>query len=268
MNKIALSLLATVLATPLFAEKVSLPHVSLELLPGWRTEAGTQMAALHVQLEDGWKTYWRAPGEVGIPPKFDWSASGNVAAISLHWPVPEVITSNDMTTLGYHGDLVLPVEITPTDPGADIVLSGSIEMGICNDVCVPVEVQLSADLLQAETTADPRIEAALADQPQLADSAGLVTASCSVAPISDGLRVTAQLDLPPVGPEELMVFEPEDRTIWVSQAEQVRQGDRLTASADLVPPNAQPFELDTKTLRLTVISDGRAVDIQGCTRLP
>ncbi len=267
MKKIALSLLATLLATPLLSAPVNVPHASLELLPGWRTEAGTQMAALHIHLDDGWKTYWRAPGEVGIPPSFDWSASRNVAALVPHWPVPEVIASNDMTTLGYHGDLVLPVEITPKDPGADIVLSGAIEMGICNDVCVPVEAQLSAALPQGATTADPRIEAALAAQPQSADMAGLVAASCSVAPISDGLRVTAQLDLPQVGPEELMVFEPQDRTIWVSQAEQARQGGRLTASADLVASSAQPFEFDTQTLRLTVIADGRAVDIQGCTRL-
>lgn len=266
MRNFTLSLIALVLAAPGFAQSADMPQAHVELLPGWRTAEGHHMAALHVVLEPGWKTYWRAPGEAGIPPGFDWSEARNVAAVDLHWPVPEVVTSNGMTTLGYHSELVLPVEVTPTDPNADISLAGRIEMGICQNICIPIAVKVSATLSQDMTTLDPRIEAALSMLPENAEEGGLLSTGCEVEPISDGVRVTAKLDLPAVGAGEVMVFEPADHTIWVSQAEETRQGNLLVASADLVPPTAQPFDFDTETLRLTVIADGRAVDIQGCTR--
>ncbi len=266
MKNITLSLILAALAAPGFAQNTQAPLARVEMLPGWRMADGHHMAALHIELEEGWKTYWRAPGEAGLPPGIDWSGSQNVAAVDLHWPVPEVVRSNGMTTLGYHGELVLPVEITPADPDQEIALTGAIEMGICQDVCMPFQAEVSAALPEAGEH-DPRIAAALEDQPAASDVAGLVSANCTVEPISDGLRVTAALELPQVGLDEVTVFEPDDRAIWVSEAMQERQGGRLTATADLVPPTAEPFELDTKTLRLTVIADGHAVDIQGCTRL-
>jgi DsbC/DsbD-like thiol-disulfide interchange protein len=76
-------------------------------------ENGGHMAAVELQLAPGWKTYWRSPGDAGIPPSFDWSGSENVKSVRLHWPAPEVFEANGMQTIGYHERLVLPVEITP-----------------------------------------------------------------------------------------------------------------------------------------------------------
>ena len=70
--------------------------------------------------------------------------------------------------------------------------------------------------------------------------------------------------MPPVGRGEFAVIEPADPSIWVSEAVTRRSENMLTAVADLVPPDGRPFELDTATLRFTVLADGRGVDIAGC----
>ncbi len=252
------------LADPLLASDNGVSHAQAEILPGWRTEAGTHMAALHVTLDPGWKTYWRAPGEAGLPPEFDWSKSLNAAEVIVHWPTPEVFLSSGVRTLGFHDDLVLPLEIVPEDPAAAIELSGDLALGICENICMPMQVSVSAELPDSETRADPRIEFALDHRPESAQAAGLVSARCDVEPISDGLRVTAQLELPDVGDDEVVVVETADPSVWVSTALSDRSGAVLTAEADLVPANAQPFALDPEDLRFTVLASGRAVDIHGC----
>jgi len=267
----------TNLTAPLFAAAlVALPlssaladghsgtQAEAEILPGWRGDDGTHIAALRITLAPGWKTYWRAPGEAGLPPQFDWSGSDNLGELTLHWPVPEAFTSNGMTTLGYHDGLILPMEIVPVDAGADVALDGTLAMGICHDICMPMQTEVTAMLSGAATTPDARITNALGNRPQTAAEAGVASARCKVEPISDGLRVTAKIDMPSLGPTEMTVFEAATSDIWVSEAITRRAENMLTATADLVPPTGQPFELDTQSLRLTVLAGDRAVDIQGC----
>jgi len=260
---LAAGLSALALAAPAGAETAPDMPAQVELLPGWRDADGTHMAALRVTLAPGWHTYWRAPGEAGIPPEFDWSASENLGAIAYHWPVPEIFEDNGITTLGYEQELVLPLEVTPASAGEDVVLSAHLLLGVCHDICMPMEAQVTLRLGDGADH-DRRIDFALAQRPDSAEEAGLVSARCTIAPISDGLRVSATLELPALGPGEHAVIEPPDPDIWASEAMIERDGDRLTAEADLVPPEAQPFELDPASLRLTVLSAGRAVDIQGC----
>lgn len=239
-------------------------HAEVDVLPGWRAADGTHMAALRITLDQGWKTYWRAPGEAGIPPHFDWSGSENLGRVGFLWPVPQIIVSNGVTTLGFEGEFILPIEVIAADPGADIAIEGALAFGICEDVCMPLEARVSAVLPAAAADQDPRIIAALAARAVPAAEAALVSANCTVEPIADGLRVTARLDMPEVGPDEFLVVEAADKSVWVSQAVVEREGDILIAEADLVPPAAKPFDLDTETLRITVLAEGRGVDIQGC----
>ncbi len=239
--------------------------VHATLRDGWRTESGTQMAALHLTLAPGWKTYWRAPGEGGIPPSFDWTGSENIGAVTFHWPKPEVFDLNGMRTIGYRGELVLPIEFRPDVAGKPVSVSARIDFGVCDEICVPVAVDVAADLSAAETP-DPLIRAALDQMPESGPAAGLSAARCAAEPIRDGLRLTSRLTLPRVGPDEFAVVELADQSVWVSPADTSRDGADLNATADLVPANAKPFALDRSTVRITVFGgSGRVVDIQGCT---
>lgn len=234
-----------------------------DILPGWRTEAGTHMAALRVRLAPGWKTYWRAPGEAGIPPRFDWSGSQNIEAVAFHWPTPSVYLQNGMQTIGYSDELVLPMELTPRQAGAPIALRAEVEIGICQDVCIPVQVRVVADLDRGPRP-DARIVAAIADVPPSARSVGLKTVRCGVEPIEDGLRLTANIEMPALGRNEIAVFEVSDQSIWVAESSSSREGGMLTATTDLVSPSNRPFMLDRSDVRITVLAAGQAVDIWGC----
>ncbi len=230
------------------------------VLPGWRNGDGTHMTALRIKLAPGWKTYWRAPGDAGIPPRFDWKGSSNLKGVKLHWPAPEVFEQNGLRTVGYKGELILPIEMTPESRGGAISLRADVEMGVCFDICMPMAVRLSAEL-PASGPVDPRIRAALDRVPRPSG----VTARCAVEPVSDGMKVTATMAMPVMGPREMAVFEHPDQTVWVAEAEEFRRGNLLTAVTEMVPANNRPFSLNRSQIRITVLGGGRAVDIQGCS---
>lgn len=233
------------------------------LLPGWRMDQGHHMAGLSLALAPGWKTYWRSPGEAGIPPAFDWTGSQNVKAVHIHWPSPVVFHTNGMQTVGYDGGVVLPLEVVPLDPGKPVVLNAHIDMGICKDICMPAQVAVTLDLpeLGADQT---QIRAALKSQPASEGQAGVGRVACTVEPIADGMRVTATVDIAAQGREEVVVFEPADRSIWVAEAVTSRTGGTLTSVTDMVAASGTPFALDRSGLRLTILGGARAVQIDGC----
>lgn len=237
--------------------------IAVEVLPGWRTADGTHMAGLRFTLAPGWKTYWRAPGDGGIPPDFVWAGSQNIGGAVLHWPVPEVSYPNGMTTIGYSGQVVIPIEFTPAEPGAAIHLSGTVDLGVCEDVCIPVTLDFDATL-PAEGARDSAIVAALVDRPLTAAEAGVSVARCRIDPTGEGLSVTAELRMPPDGGEEVVVIESGLPGIWVSEAETRWQDGWLLADVRMIAADGGPVALDRSGLRITVIGATGAVDIRGC----
>lgn len=257
-----LAFLALILASAAHGETPD-EVVSGRFLPGWRQTDGQRMAAIDLTLAPGWKTYWRAPGEAGIPPEFDWSGSRNVKSVRLIWPSPRVIALNGMESIGYLDGLTLPVEVQPEDPTQPVRLALTMQLGVCHDICMPAELRLQADL-SGPGAPDSAIAAALHAVPLSPDEAGLAGLDCALTPIDDGLRLTARLDLPPQGGVERVVFESADPGIWVSESTGGRQGGQLSATVDLVPPDGKPFALDRSGLTVTVLADTHSVEIHGC----
>lgn len=237
--------------------------VAARLLPGWRTAEGTHMAALALTLAPGWKTYWRAPGEAGIPPAFDWAGSGNLGGVRLHWPRPEVIEQGGARSLGYRGRLVLPIEVRPADGAGAVELRARVDLGVCEDVCMPVTLRI-AGRLAPPGAADPAIAAALADRPMEAREAGVRRLACRIEPIADGLRLTADIALPRPARFTAAAVETDAPGVWVSEAAVAPAAGGLRVTADLVPEDGRPFALDRAGLRLTLVAAGEAVDLRGC----
>lgn len=239
--------------------------VRIEVLDGGLTTRGTHQAALRLTLSDGWKTYWRMPGDSGIPPQFDWSRSRNVESASISWPTPEVFNLSGLRTIGYQNELVLPVEITAAKPGQPVHLKGVIEFGICSDICVPARLKFSRTL-DPGSPRNPTIVAALAARPFSASEAGVRAATCSLSPSSDGgMRLEARITMPSAGGDEVTVIEPGNPQIWASQTTTTRRGNVLTASSELVHVSGTSFALDRSKVRITVLGRRHAVDILGCT---
>ena len=235
------------------------------VLPGWRTANGTHIAAIRIALAPGWKTYWRSPGEIGIPPRFSWRGSRNLASVQIHWPTPKISYTNGLRSIGYSGVTIVPIELTPkgNDQGT-IALRGAIEIGVCREICVPMVVNIRIDLPQAGLP-DAEIQASLANRPATASEAGVRSVTCEVESISDGLRITARIDIPDMGSEELAIFELPDKSIWISQAQTTRRGRNLSAIVDFVPANGAPFLLNRSDVRITILGERGAVDIKGCS---
>lgn len=266
MKKLALPLAALALVAPLPAAADDIPDVlaHVEVMPGWRADNGTHHAAFAITLAPGWKTYWRTPGDAGIPPIFDWSSSENLAGVGVSFPVPHVFYENGMRSIGYDDGMILPITLRAEDAGTDIELSGRMTIGVCLDICVPVELDFAALLPGSETTPSNAVSKAMTDRPMTESEAGVEYVSCDIEPIRDGMRITAMIDVPPMSDEDVAVIELPDRTIWVSEAKMTRSGNTLVASADMVPPDAQPFVLSRQDVRITVFGGGQAIDIRGC----
>ena len=253
---------ALCLPVPLFAQSVE-GTLQAQFLPGWQSDDGSYMAAIRLTLTPGWKTYWRAPGDAGIPPEFDWAGSGNLSDVRLIWPTPTVMLTNGMQSIVYHDQLVLPISVTPRNPDEPTRLRLHLAVGICKDICMPASVDLAVDLT-GKGADDPMIRAALASRPATSAEAGVTAIFCSVTPIDDGLRLHAEVTLPRQGPTETVAFELADKTVWIASAETSRNGPTLMAETDLVPSTGAAFALDRSSITLTVLTEGRSVEIQGC----
>jgi len=267
-RSLILLLLAVIALTgrnvPANAQSALSDLVRIEVLDGGPSGDGRHLAALRLELAKGWKTYWRAPGNAGIPPAFEWKGARNVRDVAITWPTPTVFDQNGLRSVGYATALVLPLAIAPRRAGRAIRLAGGIEFGICRDVCIPARLTFSQDL-DENAPRHPAIAAALAARPYSAAEAGVSRALCRIEPTADGLRVTARLHLPHTGGEEFTVIESGVPGVWSSEATVSRHGGVLTASSELIHIEGGPFALDRAAVRFTVLGKSRAVDIRGCS---
>jgi DsbC/DsbD-like thiol-disulfide interchange protein len=114
---------------------------------------------IEIALTPGWKTYWRYPGDAGIPPRFDWSGSENVAAVEVFYPAPKRITDGSgQVSIGYEGSVIFPLSIRVTDPTKPVRLKLKLDFATCEKICIPAEA-----VLALEVAADTAEEAALKD---------------------------------------------------------------------------------------------------------
>lgn len=238
--------------------------ISADVLDGWRMADGRQVSAIRLTLAPGWKTYWRAPGDAGIPPLFNWSGSRNLKGVSISWPTPKVFDQNGMRSIGYADQVILPLHVSPKTAGSPIHLKLKLEVGVCQDICVPETLRLNAVLNASSTRPQPAIAGALADRPFTASEARAKGVTCTISPISDGLKLSARLTLPSTGGHEVVVVEAGQPGIWVSQAKTARNGKTLDATVEMVGDGG-PFALNRSNLRFTVLGKNRSVDLRGCT---
>ena len=113
------------------------------------SEGRTLRGGIEVRLKPGWKTYWRYPGDAGVPPRFDFAGSENIKTITVLWPAPHRFSEDGINLIGYEGDVILPLRVTPEDHRKAVTLHLKIDYGICEKLCIPadakVELVLSGD---------------------------------------------------------------------------------------------------------------------------
>jgi len=222
------------------------------------------MAAVQLDLAPGWHTYWRAPGDAGVPTLIDTRASTNLAGHAIVWPRPKVILQNGYRSIGYEGRVVLPLLIKPHQSGRDIGFTAQIDLGVCKDICIPQTLNVAATLPAQGGARDARIASALADQPYSAREAGAQNVTCSIEPTQDGIALTARITMPRIQGKEAVVIETGDPLHWVSTPKSARSGQSLTATAEVQHVEGAPLVIKREAVTISVIGSGAAVEIKGC----
>lgn len=229
---------------------------------GVRQEDGKVLAGLQLRLGKGWKTYWRSPGDSGVPPVFDWSASKNIGSARVLWPYPERFSDSTGTSNVYHDDVVFPIELTPKDPNRPIEFSMLAELGLCKDICVPSQTRLSLTIPSsagAQGPFDSLLARALMRVPSTKGT---------------GLPVVDSIKLDQSGAEPRLVFDIRyrpsagDLSLFVEVGEESLPPPRLLESAkegharlSILLREAEPAKLKGQTLTVTLVSGSDAREV-------
>ena len=107
---------------------------------------GLWQAGIVIDLEPDWKTYWRVPGDAGIPPQFDWSGSLNLQTVDVRFPIPARFQDASGDAIGYHDKVVFPLSIKPANPNQGTRLKLNMFFAVCKGVCIPAKAQLDLAL--------------------------------------------------------------------------------------------------------------------------
>src|SRR5277367_3494233 len=173
----ALGFAATLLASSLLTEARAQDaspwqkdgHSAMRLLAGSRSGA-VLLGGVALQLQPGWKTYWRTPGDSGVPPRFDFSKSENIEAVTILWPAPTKFDDGaGGHSMGYQKQIVLPLRIVAKNPDKPVTLRADINYAVCEKLCIPVEANAELTFTSVASTEDSALFAALDTVPKPAN---------------------------------------------------------------------------------------------------
>ena len=144
-------------------------HSAVRLLAGSRSGA-VLLGGIGFQLQPGWKTYWRTPGDSGVPPRFDFSKSENIEAVTILWPAPTKFDDGaGGHSLGYHDQVVLPLRIVAKNADKPVTLRAAVNYAVCAKLCIPVEAEAELPFTSVASTQDSALSAPLDPVPKPAN---------------------------------------------------------------------------------------------------
>jgi DsbC/DsbD-like thiol-disulfide interchange protein len=221
-------------------------------------------AGVDIKLRPGWKTYWRYPGDAGVPPRFDWSGSENLAEAAVKWPAPErFVDESGSQSIGYHGEIVFPVIVRPVDAARPVRLKLKLDFAVCEKLCVPAEADLALDIPAGHDTPLDLIDRAERRVPRRAalgeNVGGLAVTG---AKLEGGATPRALVEASaPAGAIDLFAEGPDDR--WaLPLPEKVESNDgrrRFRLAIDGAPPNGPSVPAK---LVLTLVAEGAAIEVE------
>jgi DsbC/DsbD-like thiol-disulfide interchange protein len=136
-------------------------HSAVRLLAGSRSGA-VLLGGIAFQIEPGWHTYWRNPGDSGVPPRFDFTKSENIEAVTILWPAPTKFADGaGGTSIGYQKQVVLPLRIVAKNADKPVTLRADINYAVCEKLCIPVEAKAELAFTSVASTEDSALFAAL-----------------------------------------------------------------------------------------------------------
>lgn len=220
-------------------------------------------AGIEVKLQPGWHTYWRYPGDSGVPPRFDFAGSDNLRSAKVRYPAPKLFSDGGGDSIGYSDSVIFPIQVVPRDAAKPVTLRMKIEYAVCEKLCIPAEGRAELPVAIGPSTSDTALAASEARVPQAAAAADM---ELSARRVNDAPKPLVAVDLKTSSGKPVVIFAEGPSAEWALPIPKPAQGapagrQHFGFQLDGLPPGVNPkggpFELT-----FTVIEDGRAIEIK------
>jgi DsbC/DsbD-like thiol-disulfide interchange protein len=215
---------------------------------------GIYRAAAEIELVPAAITYWRQPGDAGVPPKFSFAGSENVASAVVLYPAPSRINEDGLEAFGYRGGVVFPIHVTPKDAAKPAVLKVAVDYAVCERICVPARADAEIEWpteasdagTQVVTAAEARVPALIAPND--------LAAKIAIAPVPGTARPTWTLTWRDgAGLADLFVEAP---TGWYFDTQKI-DAHQFTLVASDVPADGAKTPVD---IRVTATGEHKSYE--------
>ena len=235
-------------------------HSAVRLLAGSRSGA-VLLGGIAFQLQPGWKTYWRTPGDSGVPPRFDFSKSDNVEAVTVLWPAPMKFDDGaGGQSLGYKTQVVLPLRIVAKNADKPVTLRADISYAVCEKLCIPVEARAELAFTSVASTEDGALSAALDSVPKPANVGDPNPLTIRDVKRDGKLNVLVDVAVPDA--REVSLFVEGPTPDWALPVPKLIEGGypgvkRFGFELDGLPPDAKP---EGAALKFTLVGGDKAYE--------
>jgi DsbC/DsbD-like thiol-disulfide interchange protein len=224
---------------------------------------GALRAGIEIRLGSGWKTYWRYAGDSGVPPRFRFDRSDNVADVAVSFPAPHGFNDEGGESIGYKTGVILPLRVVPRDASKPVLLRLDLDYAICSNICIPVIAKAELTL-PGDGGQDAALGVSEARVPKTVPIGAADTLSIRAIRREDGSvkpRIVVDVAAPPDAKVELFAEGPTPDwalPIPVPVAGAPDGLRRFAFDLDGLPPGASP---KGAALRLTAVTDEAAIEV-------
>ena len=223
-------------------------------------DAAGYRAGIEIKLQPKWHTYWRYPGDSGVPPRFDFSSSQNVKTAKVLYPAPHLFTDETGNSIGYTDDVVFPVQIVARQPDKPVTLRLKIDYAVCEKLCIPAEGKAELTLAAGASSQDAELKAAEIRVPRQVSAAEAGLSLHRVDRTTKNFKPLIAVDLKTDSDKPIAIFAEGPTPEWALPVPRPAQGAptghrHFGFELDGLPPGVSPkgpFELT-----FTIVEDGR-----------
>ncbi|MBZ9789465.1 cytochrome C biogenesis protein [Rhizobium sp. 3T7] len=220
--------------------------------------SGKIRAGLQIEPKPGWITYWREPGNSGIPPQVSFSSDA-VSLDKMSYPIPKHIVDGKVDEVAYDASVTFPLQLTAKDASIHEIKANAF-IGICKEICIPFQAELSLTFepsAQSRPTEEAILKAAAATLPEAASSEFKVDHHTLSA---DMKELSLSITLPESGESapEVIVAGPSGH-VFTKQMATHRDGNRFTTKL-AIGKLPKGYNVHGKTWSALVIDGSRAIE--------
>lgn len=220
---------------------------------------GNIRAALQIEPKPGWVTYWREPGNSGIPPQVTLAPESNVRLERIDYPVPKILSDGKVEDIGYDAPVTLPITFIAVEPGKPAKIEATAFIGICKDICIPFQAEFSLTLAPASQSL-PEEESILQSATALPEAPSSDFAVRGHQLSSDGKQLSLQLTVPESGSglPQVIVTGPSGHAFF--KQENGRRDGKLFETSIAIGKLPKNYDIRGKTWGLLIIDGERAME--------